>query len=293
MADNKDKITMQDYLDFFGDKSAEADVLVKELTRQIEDQRFGRVMSSKDYKNEQLAAAMSDEELMNLTMGLVGGGGGLKAAGQAIRRGGKNILDIFKEMMGRGKGEVGDIAFRRGSQPSQYTPSIIEKPLGQQELFSQEPVKQAVRKALQLPKQEVGTNLPAIQRQMVPRTFQQRQDAFIDDLLNRVYGTPSPRSMNPKAAEIFEDNLYALRNRVNRASTIGTPTIEQSLDDFRRAGQAFRRSNRVSPQQRVTKEIERNRNMIKNIGDSIGRDTGKGYKEVDIQDLIDFLSGKN
>ena len=174
MADNKDKITMQDYLDFFGGKSAEADVVLEELTRQIEDQRFGRVMSSKDYKNEQLAAAMSDEELMNLTMGLVGGGGGLKAAGQAIRRGGKNILDIFREMMGRGKGEVGDIAFRRGSQPSQYTPSIIEKPLGQQELFSQEPVKQAVRRALQLPKQEVGTNLPALRMKQLPKEGQIR-----------------------------------------------------------------------------------------------------------------------
>ena len=150
-------------------KSAEADVVLEELTRQIEDQRIGRVMSSKDYRNEQLAAAMSDEELMNLTMGLVGGGGWLKAAGQAIRRGGKNILDIFREMMGRGKGEVGDIAFRRGSQPSQYTPSIIEKPLGQQELFSQEPVKQAVRRALQLPKQEVGTNLPALRMQQLPK----------------------------------------------------------------------------------------------------------------------------
>ena len=293
MADNKDKITMEDYLDFFGDKSSEADVLVEALTRQIEDQRFGRVMSSKDYKNEQLAAAMSDEELMNLTMGLVGGGGGLKVAGQAIRRGGKNILDIFREMMGRGKSEIGDIVFRRGSQPSKYTPSIIEKPLGQQELFSQEPVKQAVRRALQLPKQEVGTNLPMIQRQMVPRTFQQRQDAFVDDLLNRVYGTPSPRSMNQKAGEIFEDNMYKLRNRVNRASTIGTPTVEQSINDLQRAGKAFKRSNRVSPKQRVTKEVEKNRNMIKNIGDSIGKDTGKGYKEVDIQDLIDFLSGKN
>jgi hypothetical protein len=110
--------------------------------------------------------------------------------------------------------------------------------------------------------------LPSIPRQMVPRTFKQRQDAFIEDLLDR---------------------LYPLRNRIAR----GGPTIEQSIDDFRRAGQAFRRSNRVSPQQRVTKEIERNRNMIKNIGDSIGKDTGKGYKEVDIQDLIDFLSGKN
>jgi len=165
-----DKITMEDYLDFFGDKSSEADVLVEALTRQIEDQRFGRVMSSKDYRNEQLAAAMSDEELMNFTMGLVGGGG-LKVAGQAIRRGGKNILDIFREMMGRGKSEIGDIVFRRGSQPSQYTPSIIQKPLGQQELFSQEPVKQAVRRALQLPKQEVGTNLPALRMKEIRSAY--------------------------------------------------------------------------------------------------------------------------
>ena len=286
MADNKDKLTIQDYVDYFGDKSAMSDDVL--------DQLFGTIKSRGDYMESQRGQAMSPE-MMQLIMGAVEPGGGIKAVGKAAARGGKNILDILRELFGRGRPEMGDVlaGLKRRSQPSEYTPSIIEKPLGQQELFSQEPVKQAVRRALQLPKQEVGTNLPAIQRQMVPRTFQQRQDAFIDDLLNRVYGTPSPRSMNPKAAEIFEDNMYNLRSRVNRASTIGTPTVEQSIDDFIRAGKAFKRSNRVSPKQRATKEIDRNRNMIKNIGDSIGKDTGKGYKEVDIQDLIDFLSGKN
>ena len=203
MAENKDKITMQDYLDFFGDKSAEADVLVKELTRQIEDQRFGRVMSSKDYRNEQLAAAMSDEELMNLTMGLVGGGGGLKVAGQALRRGGKNILDIFREMMGRGKREIGDVAFKRGSQPSQYTPSIIEKPLGQQELFSQEPVKQAVRRALQLPKQEIGKNLPATRYSPLPKEGQIRNRyAPLESQINVKESLEKIRRLQDEVAEL-------------------------------------------------------------------------------------------
>lgn len=237
-----DKLTIQDYLDFFGDKSAEADVVLEELTRQIEDQRFGRVMSSKDYRNEQLAAAMSDEELMNLTMGLVGGGGGLKSAGQAIRRGGKNILDIFREMMGRGKGEVGDIAFRRGSQPSQYTPSIIQKPLGQQELFSQEPVNQAVRRALQLPKQQLGKNLPARRMQDVRKEGYTEGGSAMDyfrsgeytDMLIRAL-TDSARRSDPAMISSVK-NVLGLRNlfkSLGRKNKQGALEVDAStLGDF-------------------------------------------------------------
>jgi len=94
----------------------------------------------------------------------------------------------------------------------------------------------SVNEMLRIEAPKTGSEmLPSIPRQMVPRTRQQRQQAFTDDLVNRVYG----------------------------------------------------------PSQRAQIEIDKNRNMIKNIGDSIGKDTGKGYKEVDIQDLINFLSGKN
>tara|TARA_R100000353_G_scaffold9914_2_gene11113 strand:- start:99 stop:971 length:873 start_codon:yes stop_codon:yes gene_type:complete len=267
------------------------------------------------------ARRLTEDELFTMA-GFLLPAGRIKALKQAGSRGVKVVRDLIDELMGKGKKVSGEVPVAKdpfdllpkkqdpgltmkdilqGNQRAMDVPAFEREALGLTKRVRIPGRKQnvetgakSVNEMLRIEAPKTGSEmLPSIQRQMVPRTFQQRQDAFIDDLLNRVYGTPSPRSMNPKAAEIFEDNLYALRNRVNRASTIGTPTIEQSLDDFRRAGQAFRRSNRVSPQQRVTKEIERNRNMIKNIGDSIGKDTGKGYKEVDIQDLIDFLSGKN
>ena len=140
-----DKLTIQDYLDFFGDKSSAADEALEST--------FGA---------SQRGSSMTPE-MMQLIMGAVEPGGGIKALGKAAARGGKNILDILKELVGKGKSEIGDIPFTRGAQ-REYFPSILEKPLGQQELFPEASIKvnQAVRRALQLPKQELGTNLPAL-----------------------------------------------------------------------------------------------------------------------------------
>ena len=149
-----DKLTIQDYLDFFGDKSKTADEALEST--------FGQ------------GKGLTEEQLM-MIIGSLGPGGKAKMAGKvipALKKGGKNIVNIFKEFMGKGKGEIGDIAFKRGSQPSEYVPNLIQKPLGQQELFSQEPVKQAVRRALQLPKQELGKNLPALRMKEIPNMSQ-------------------------------------------------------------------------------------------------------------------------
>lgn len=47
-----DKQTFKQYLDYFGNKSAEADMLVQQLTRQIEDQRFGTIRPKKNIDAE-------------------------------------------------------------------------------------------------------------------------------------------------------------------------------------------------------------------------------------------------
>lgn len=269
------------------------------------------------------ARRLTEDELFTMA-GFLLPAGRIKALKQAGSRGVKVVRDLIDELMGKGKKVSGEVPVAKdpfdllpkrqdpgltmrdvlaGNQRAMDVPAYQREALGLTKRVRIPGRKQnvetgakSVNEMLRIEAPKTGSEmLPSIQRQMVPRTFQQRQDAFIDDLLNRVYGTPSPRSMNPRAAEIFEDNMYKLRSRVNRASTIGKPSIETTLDDFARAGKAFTRRNKVSAKQKlkVEKEIEKNRNMIKNIGESIGRDTGKGYKEVDIQDLIDFLSGKN
>lgn len=269
------------------------------------------------------ARRLTEDELFTMA-GFLLPAGRIKALKQAGSRGVKVVRDLIDELMGKGKKVSGEVPVAKdpfdllpkrqdpgltmrdvlaGNQRAMDVPAFEREALGLTKRVRIPGRKQnvetgakSVNEMLRIEAPKTGSEmLPSIQRQMVPRTFQQRQDAFIDDLLNRVYGTPSPRSMNPRAAEIFEDNMYKLRSRVNRASTIGKPSIETTLDDFARAGKAFTRRNKVSAKQKlkVEKEIEKNRNMIKNIGESIGRDTGKGYKEVDIQDLIDFLSGKN
>ena len=119
-----DKVTIQDYIDFFGEKSSEADVALESI--------FGSN-----------ARRLTEEEMMFIA-GLVDPGGKLKTMGKAVSKGGTRIVDILKEMFGKGKREIGDIQFKRGTQPSDFIPE--GKP-GQQELFKQ---------ALKLPAQNIG-----------------------------------------------------------------------------------------------------------------------------------------
>ena len=67
MADNK--VTPKDYLDFFANKSAEADMLVEQLTRQLEDQRFGTIKPKMTYM--QKVKAFNDDPMNQMIMGLV------------------------------------------------------------------------------------------------------------------------------------------------------------------------------------------------------------------------------
>jgi hypothetical protein len=129
-----DKLTIQDYLDFFGDKSSTAD--------EVLESTFGA---------SQRGSSMTPE-MMQLIMGAVEPGGGIKTAGKAVARGGKNILDILRELLGRGKPEMGDVlaGLQRRSQPSKF---VGETTPGQQVLKLLEDSKQATK----LPAQDLPT----------------------------------------------------------------------------------------------------------------------------------------
>lgn len=129
-----DKLTIQDYLDFFGDKSKTADEALEAT--------FGA---------SQRGSSMTPE-MMQLIMGAVEPGGGIKSAGKAAARGGKNILDILRELLGRGKPEMGDVlaGLQRRSQPSEF---VGQTTPGQQVLKLLEDSKQATK----LPVQDLPT----------------------------------------------------------------------------------------------------------------------------------------
>jgi len=129
-----DKLTIQDYLDFFGDKSKTADEALEST--------FGA---------SQRGSSMTPE-MMQLIMGAVEPGGGIKSAGKAVARGGKNILDILKELIGKGKPEMGDVlaGLQRRSQPSEF---VGQTTPGQQVLKLLEDSKQATK----LPAQDLPT----------------------------------------------------------------------------------------------------------------------------------------
>ena len=152
MADNKDKLTIKDYVDYFGDKSAMSDEVI--------DQLFGTIKSRGASMESQRGQAMTPE-MMQLIMGAVEPGGGIKAAGKAVAKGGKNILDILRELVGKGKPEMGDVmsGFKRGNQPSEFLGKT--KP-GQQELFEG-------KQALKLTPQE----LPNLIQKPISRTPEQ------------------------------------------------------------------------------------------------------------------------
>lgn len=151
MADNKDKLTIKDYVDYFGDKSAMSDDVL--------DQLFGTIKSRGDYMESQRGQAMSPE-MMQLIMGAVEPGGGIKTAGKAVAKGGKNILDILRELLGRGKPEMGDVmsGLKRRSQPSEF---VGETTPGQQQLFedyiSGATKRISEKKALKLTPQDLPT----------------------------------------------------------------------------------------------------------------------------------------
>ena len=129
-----DKLTIKASLDFFGDKSSTAD--------EVLESTFGA---------SQRGSSMTPE-MMQLIMGAVEPGGGIKTAGKAALKGGKNILDILRELLGRGKPEMGDVlaGFKRGSQPSEF---VGETTPGQQVLKLLEDSKQATK----LPAQDLPT----------------------------------------------------------------------------------------------------------------------------------------
>ena len=112
-----DKITIKDYLNYFGNKSAEADSLVQNLNRQIEDQRFGTIRPKKTLM-QKVREDVNDPQ-MQMMMGFVEPGGGLKTVGKGLARGGKNIIDILREALGVGRKEMGDVLsrYKRGVQP--------------------------------------------------------------------------------------------------------------------------------------------------------------------------------
>ena len=73
-----DKLTIKDYVDYFGDKSAMSDDVL--------DQLFGTIKSREDYMESQRGQAMTPE-MMQLIMGAVEPGGGIKTAGKAVAKG--------------------------------------------------------------------------------------------------------------------------------------------------------------------------------------------------------------
>lgn len=143
MADNKDKLTIQDYVDYFGEKSAMSDDVL--------DQLFGTIKSRGDYMESQRGQAMSPE-MMQIIMGAVEPGGGIKALGKAAAKGGKNIVNILRELIGKGKPEMGDVlaGLQRRSQPSEF---VGQTTPGQQVLKLLEDSKQATK----LPVQDLPT----------------------------------------------------------------------------------------------------------------------------------------
>mgnify|MGYP003136058568 CR=1 FL=1 len=130
------------------------------MSDEVIDQLFGTIKSRGASMESQRGQAMTPE-MMQLIMGAVEPGGGIKAAGKAVAKGGKNILDILRELVGKGKPEMGDVmsGFKRGTQPSEFLGKT--KP-GQQELFEG-------KQALKLTPQE----LPNLIQKPISRTPEQ------------------------------------------------------------------------------------------------------------------------
>ena len=192
--------------------------------------------------------------------------GRVKKLKQAGSRGVKVVRDIFDELMGKGKKVSGQVPvskdpFRllpkkqdpgltmkdilQGNQRAMDVPAFEREALGLTKRVripgskkNVETGAKSVNEMLRIEAPKTGSEmLPSIQRQMVPRTFKQRQDAFIDDLLNRVYGTPSPRSMRPQAK-----GLFGTRKSVSDAASIDEGiTSDKTLKLLDALDELFRR----------------------------------------------------
>lgn len=142
-------------------------------------------------------------EMMQLIMGAVEPGGGIKAVGKATARGGKNILNILRELIGKGKPEMGDVfaGLQRRSQPSEF---VGQTTPGQQVLKLLEDSKQATK----LPAQDLPT-----QGQVSSRTPEQNVVRNIMRAINREsreVGARSPESYFSRMMT-YDDLLEILR----------------------------------------------------------------------------------
>jgi hypothetical protein len=193
-----DKLTIQDYLDYFGDKSAMSDDVL--------DQLFGTIKSRGDYMESQRGQAMTPE-MMQIIMGAVEPGGGIKALGKAAAKGGKNIVNIFRELIGKGKPEMGDVlaGFQRRSQPSEF---IGQTTPGQQVLKLLEDSKQATK----LPAQD----LPIRNLTQSPTSSRTPEQNVVRDIMraisreSREVGARSPESYFSRMMT-YDDFLEILR----------------------------------------------------------------------------------
>jgi hypothetical protein len=211
------------------------------------------------------ARRLTDDELFEFASFLLPVGR-IKKLKEAGSRGVKIIRDLYEEFIGKGKKMSGEVPVAKdpfdllpkrqdpgltmrdileGSQRAMDVPAFEREALGLTKRVripgrkqNVETGQQSINEILRLEAPKTGSEmLPSIQRQMVPRTFNQRRDAFIDDFLNRVYGTPSPRSMNPQAK-----GLFGTRKSVSDAASIDEGiTSDKTLKLLDALDELFRR----------------------------------------------------
>ena len=212
-----DKLTIQDYLDFFGDKSKEAD---EALESTFGASQRGRSMTP---------------EMMQIIMGAVEPGGGIKALGKAAAKGGKNIVNILRELIGKGKPEMGDVlaGFQRRSQPSEF---VGQTTPGQQVLKLLEDSKQATK----LPAQDLPTQgqfFPLRNRNLTTRPGSAEPIQSLPNL------TQTPISSRTPEQNVVRDIMRAI-NRESREVGARSPesyfsrmmTYDDLLEILRKAG---------------------------------------------------------
>lgn len=185
-----DKNNQQTFMDLFQEKSKEGGVFYDVLKRM-------RAYDSKIQEDASLA----------MMMGIIDPSSKLKLL-KGVKRSGKTFVDIFKELIGKGKPEIGDI-IKKGPEVTPY---------GQFELFS---------------------NLPNV---------------------------------------LYKEGLGSSSNPMNRA-----------LRDILMK----RKPKALSASEIAKQEIEKTREGIRTFGEALGRPTGRGYSEVNVEDLFKFFNKKN
>ena len=232
MADNK--VTPKDYLDFFANKSREADMLVEQLTRQLEDQRFGTIRPKKTLM-QKVMEDVNDPQ-MQMMMGFVEPGKGFKIlgkgaskVGEGVAKGGKNIVDIVRELLGVGRKEMGDVlsGYKRGVQPD--VPVVKRATEGQQ--------------ALKLTAQEI----PSLRAEALSKAEAKTLGQAIDFKQSGQISTPAiPEAKGPTLKEALDKVLkqmdeaaeYSEHYRFNPEATLDTfmdMQPEDALELLRRA----------------------------------------------------------